>query len=881
MKFTSTFLRAKFLQYFSDNGHKIVKSSPLIPQNDPSLLFVNAGMVQFKNIFTQKETSSYKTATTSQKCVRAGGKHNDLENVGQTARHHTFFEMLGNFSFGDYFKEEAITLAYNLLVKELGLDKERLKVSIFAGDDKVPADEEAFLIWRDKIGIEEKNIMRLGRSDNFWQMGDTGPCGPCTEIYYDRGNIPAGFGNNNEDDRLIEIWNLVFMQYEQMPDGSLNKLPAPCVDTGMGLERLACVINNLASNYDTDLFLPLLKEIEQVSHKTYNKSNSSNDMSMRVIADHARATAFLMADGLSPSNEGRGYVLRRIMRRAIRHGEMLGLTKAFFHTICLKVIEVMQIAYPELSQAKTLIEKLVSQEEETFRKTLSKGIELFKNHTQKLSSGQSLSGAVVFKLYETYGFPPDLTQDLAKEHNLHINWQEFEEEKKIHESKSGSSLGLKSDENIFSKLKNHQKTSFLEDKFTCLSKILGLLDQNYQEVKELNSNEKGFVILNQTVFYAESGGQVGDTGFMSDKNTHLAVSDTKKAQDVHVHEVQILKGSIKTGQTIEAAINLERRMAIKRNHSATHLLHSALRIVLGTHVTQKGSLVDEDRLRFDFSHFSALTKEEIEKVENLVNSWILLNEQAQVSQMPLELAYKQGALALFGEKYQDEVRVLKMGSHSTELCGGTHCHSTGDIGSFFINSEAPLAQGVRRIEAITGLKASMHHRHSEQILKQLASIFGVSKEDLLDKSQNLIQELKNTSKSLQAYNTDSLKDKAHEACLKAIKIKDFNLVTQNISFINEAKDLLTYADLIRDKIITGAALLACKLADDKCLILLALTKNIKNINAGQVISQIAPIIGGKGGGRADIAQAGGKEINNIEKALLEGQNIIENIISRE
>lgn len=872
MKFTSIFLRQAFLDYFAKHNHTLVKSSPLIPNNDPSLLFVNAGMVQFKNIFTQKEIASYKTATSSQKCVRAGGKHNDLENVGQTARHHTFFEMLGNFSFGDYFKEQAIVLAYNFLTKELGLDKNRLRVSVFAGDEQVPHDEEAFLIWRDKIGIDEKNILKLGRSDNFWQMGDTGPCGPCSEIYYDRGNLPAGFGNESDDDRIVEIWNLVFMQYEQMPDKTLKKLPSACVDTGMGLERLACVINNLSSNYDTDLFLPLLDEIKTIAHKNYNKSTSQDDMSMRVIADHARATAFLMADGLQPTNENRGYVLRRIMRRAIRHGEMLGIHKPFFHKICLKVIENMHSVYPELLQAKSLIEKLTMQEEENFRKTLSKGIELFNNFLSN-SDQKTLSGALVFKLYETYGFPPDLTQDLAKEKNLVINWQEFEEEKQLHESKSGSSLGIKADEG-FTNLP-HEKTVFLEESNNSSSKIIALFNEQKMPTNILSSKEKGFIILEKTPFYGESGGQVGDTGKIYDEHNLAVVTDTKKYQNIHIHCVEITKGQVTLNQIITAQIDQEKRAEIKRNHSATHLLHSALRNILGEHVTQKGSLVDSERLRFDFSHFAALSNEEIQKVENLVNSWILSNEKATVSLMSLEEAYKKGALALFGEKYQQQVRVLQMGSHSTELCGGTHCHNTGDIGSFFIVSESPLAQGVRRIEAITGEKAVNYARSNELILKNINTLLGCNKESIISQVKSLQEEIKNNKKIIESFNKDLFKQKASEACNNSQLIKNIKLVTQKINFIKDTKDILFYADLIRDKLVSGIVILGCEISSDKCLLLVAITKDLTtSFNAGSIVSAIAPLIGGKGGGRADIAQAGGKESHNLDKALQEAVKII-------
>lgn len=881
MKITSDKLRTMFLNFFKKHGHEVVASSPLIPMDDPTLLFTNAGMVQFKNVFTQKETRPYKKACSSQKCVRAGGKHNDLENVGQTARHHTFFEMLGNFSFGDYFKEEAIKRAFEFLTKEVGLEKERLVVSVFEGDDAVPADEESYKIWRDIIGIDEKKILRLGRSDNFWQMGDTGPCGPCTEIYYDRKNIKAGFGSQGDDAQIVEIWNLVFMQYERFDDGTLKKLPAPCVDTGMGLERLTCVTNDLASNYETDLFVPLIEKIQSISNKKYSFSDSLDDMSMRVIADHSRATAFLMADGLSPSNEGRGYVLRRIMRRAIRFGAKIGLEKPFFHEVCSKVCDVMSSVYPELSAARSLIERQTLQEEETFRKTLSKGIELFHNATAHLQSKGTLSGSTVFKLYETYGFPPDLTEDLANEKSLQIDWKTFEEEKKAHEEKSAGSLGIKVNDEIFLQLKEkYGTTSFFEDKEEIDVKIIALIKDG-KAVESIGLDDECFALFNQTNFYGESGGQVGDLGTIISKDFEAKVTDTQKINGVNVHRIKVVKGQVKIGQTATAKIDYQRRQAIKRNHSATHLLHSALRTVLGSHVTQKGSLVEPNRLRFDFSHFASLTQAELDKVEHLVNSWILANEEAKVSIMPIHEAKNSGALALFGEKYEDNVRVLKMGTHSTELCGGTHCHRTGDIGGFVITSESPLAQGVRRIEAITGFETINFYHQSEKILKDLVNIFGVNKESLQQRSLQLVEEIKKHQKESQKINADNLKNKAHLIADKAEKIFGYNFVSQLVDFTNDSKELLSYADFIRDKIKSGIVLLGVKSDEDKCLILLALSKDlVGKLHAGNVIAKIAPIIGGKGGGRPDIAQAGGKETKLLAKALEEGKNIIEEFLKQ-
>lgn len=874
MNIPSNELRARFLEFFKRHGHTIEKSAPLIPADDPTLLFVNAGMVQFKNVFTKKETRPYKKAATSQKCVRAGGKHNDLENVGQTARHHTFFEMLGNFSFGDYFKEEAIRLAWRFLTEEIGLDKSRLSVSVFAGDSQIPADTEAEDIWHTKIGLAKEKIKRLGRADNFWQMGDTGPCGPCTEIHYDRSGVTIGFGGNNPDDQNIEIWNLVFMQYEMLADGSLKPLPAPCVDTGMGLERLACVVNGLASNYDTDLLQPLVKKAAQLSHKTYQASDLAPDMAMRVIADHARATAFLIADGLFPGNEGRGYVLRRFMRRAIRHGaHHLGLTEPFFHLVCLEVIAIMGDAYPELKDVRALIEKVVMQEEENFRKTLDRGLILFASQTKDLKGGENLSGEVVFRLYETYGFPPDLVEDLAKEKGLLIDWSRFDAAKKEHEEKSAQGLGLKGVDDVFLQLKEKIPTTEFIDQATLADiTVLALLKDN-QEVTQLQAGESGIMVCNKTPFYGESGGQIGDIGQLVGPAIKITVTDTKKVGGLHIHLITVEQGLIKPHQALTATVDWARRQSIRRNHSATHLLHSALRMVLGTHVTQKGSLVAPDRLRFDFSHFEALTKDELARVEDLVNEWILANEEATVHTMTIDEAKAHGALALFGEKYDHVVRVLDMGSHSIELCGGTHCHRTGDIGSFRITSEGPLAQGIRRLEAITAEACVKSSRQSEQLLKDLGQKLGVKIDDLPLRVEQLLTQLKEAERARKSQATSSIKDLADKAVAQAQRVGSITLVSELVSFA-DAELLRTYADMIRDRLQHGVVALGQKLADDKCVILVAATKDISHLHAGKIVAEAALAIGGKGGGRPDFAQAGGTNSQGLMSALKKISEII-------
>jgi alanyl-tRNA synthetase len=870
-------LRASFLDFFKKNQHHIEKSAPLIPYDDPSLLFVNAGMVPFKNVFTKKEERPYKRAASSQKCVRAGGKHNDLENVGQTARHHTFFEMLGNFSFGDYFKEEAITLAWRFLTEVVKLDKSRLSVTIFAGDDQVPADEEAARIWHEKIGLAKDKIKRLGRADNFWQMGDSGPCGPSTEIHFDRGDAKVGFGGQEEEgDRNIEVWNLVFMQYEMGLDQSLKALPAPCVDTGMGLERLACVVNNYASNYDSDLLRPLIDCAAALSKKSYLASSSADDMAMRVIADHARATAFLIADGLFPSNEGRGYVLRRIMRRAIRHGSHLGLKDLFFHEICLKVASIMGEIYPELQEAQALIEKVVMQEEVGFRKTLDRGLHLFAEKTAELKKGDLLGGELVFRLYETYGFPKDLTEDLAKERGILINWQDFSAAEKEHELRSSSALGLKGiDDTITELRKRLSPTEFVNKEKLSAMKVIALLE-NQSEVEELSTLKKGVVIFDKSPFYGESGGQVGDTGFVSAKGLRLRVVDCKKLLGLHLHHVEVLEGSLRREAHVEAEVDWSRRKAIMRNHSATHLLHAALRNILGSHVTQKGSLVAPDRLRFDFAHFSAMTKEEINAIEDMVNAWILANEEVHTKIMTQEEARAYGALALFGEKYENTVRVIDMGSHSTELCGGSHCQRTGDVGAFKIISEGPLAQGIRRIEAITGLGFIDFARSQENILKNLSLTLQVKADDISTRIDALIAHNKELEKAAKSKSIDKQKERVSLALKNAHKIGAVTVIAEIAEHVEDAEELKNYADLLRSHMTSGLVILGLKRAQDNCLLLLASTKDLlQKIHLGKIVAQLAPIIGGKGGGRPDFAQAGGTNAAQLEEALKKAQELLE------
>lgn len=846
-------IRQKFLEFFKSKGHEVVASSPLLPHDDPTLLFVNAGMVQFKDVFTGKEKRSYKKATSSQKCVRAGGKHNDLENVGRTARHHTFFEMLGNFSFGDYFKQNACAYAWEFLTEVLKMDPAKLTITVFGGEGSLPADTEAEEIWQ-KIGVPASQISRKGAADNFWSMGDTGPCGPCTEIHYDRGE------GEDEGDRMMEFWNLVFMQYERKAYGTLIPLPAPSVDTGMGLERICTILNHHQSNYDTDLLKPLVEACAQKSHKQYTGSDLEDDVSMRVIADHSRATSFLIADGILPSNEGRGYVLRRIMRRAIRHGARLGFDKPFFYEICDLVVKQYESVYPELSQAKALIHKVVLQEEESFRRTLGRGLELFNQAITHLKSGDSLDGSVVFKLYETYGFPADLTEVLAEEKKLNIDWIAFEKAQKAHEKASTSELGLAGIADIYKELADQFGPTQFEDQPEALVEVIAVLE--------------GEVLLKSSPFYAESGGQVGDTGLLVNKQSKIQVVDTKKIAGLHVHRMKVLSGSLSVGDLFDAQVDWQRRQQIRRHHSVTHLLHAALRERFGDHLTQKGSLVSPDRLRFDFSHFEAISPEQLTQIENQVNAWILENKAAHIEIMSLDNAKQKGAMALFGEKYGNQVRVVEIGTHSTELCGGTHVSATGDIGAFRIISEGPLAAGVRRIEAIAGEAALSYSQREHAMLSELSRSLNVPTGNLTERVSTLQTELKDLRKQLEQLQSKESSHKASLLVSKARTIDGVQVISEKLDNL-DPKLLQTYADELRNHLKSGLVVLGLQTGPDKCSLLVALTPDlVGRLHAGKIVGQLAEIVGGKGGGRPDFAQAGGTIPAKLEEALLQVEFLI-------
>lgn len=848
-------IRSAFLSYFAENGHTIVPSSSLVPGNDPTLLFTNAGMVQFKDVFLGDEPRHYSRATTSQRCVRAGGKHNDLENVGYTARHHTFFEMLGNFSFGDYFKRDAIRFAWGFLTECLGLPAERLWVTVHT------SDQEAEDIWIREMGIDPTRFSRLGDKDNFWTMGDTGPCGPCSEIFYDHGPQVAGGppGSPDDDlDRYIEIWNLVFMQYEQAADGTRSPLPRPSVDTGMGLERIAAVMQGVHSNYEIDLFRALLTAAMNVTGTTDTASKS-----LRVIADHIRSCAFLICDGVLPSNEGRGYVLRRIVRRAIRHGHKLGCEKPFFHRLVHALVAEMGEAYPELRDAEDRIVAALKQEEAQFAKTLDQGIRVLDEAVSELAD-RTLPGALIFKLYDTHGFPVDLTNDIARERDLIMDMPGFEAAMAEQRAKSRQASQFSADGQV--RLDLEGATEFLG--YTHLesgAQVLALVREG-QQVEHLEAGQQGIVILNQTPFYAESGGQQGDSGQLTSGSGAFLVETTQKLGSHFAHEGRLQMGHLAVGDTLTARVEGPRRHATALNHSATHLLHAALRQVLGTHVTQKGSLVTHDRTRFDFSHQGPVTSLEIAAIEALVNGEIRKNVEVRTQVMAIEDAKAAGAMALFGEKYADEVRVLTMGSFSIELCGGTHVSRTGDIGLFKVVSEGGVASGVRRIEAVTGEGALDHLAEMENWLREAAVRLKATPESLLSKVDQTLEKLKGQERELEQLRMKVATQAGGDLLDHAIDVCGVRLLSTTLEGA-DPKTLRDTLDRIKQRLGTGVIVLAT-VRDDKVNLIAGVTDDLTaQVKAGDLIGFVASQVGGKGGGRADMAQAGGTNPASLPAAL--------------
>jgi len=859
---TSNELRQKFLNYFNDRDHEIVESSPLVPDNDATLLFTNAGMVQFKDVFLGNEKRSYNRAVTSQRCLRAGGKHNDLENVGYTARHHTFFEMLGNFSFGDYFKETAIIQAWDFLTNTLELPKEKLWVTVFEEDD------EAADIWLNEVKVDPERFSRMGEKDNFWSMGDTGPCGPCSEIFYDHGaDIEGGPpGSADEDgDRFIEIWNLVFMQFDRSENGDMTPLPKPSVDTGMGLERLAAVMQSVHSNYEIDLFDNLIQSTAKILDL---KSSSSS--SLNVIVDHIRACSFLIVDGVIPGNEGRSYVLRRIMRRAIRHGKKLKINEPFFYKLLEPLAKEMGEAYPALLSQKEQIEDIIKQEEIRFSITLDQGIEILEEAI-KVMKNDILPGDIVFKLYDTYGFPVDLTNDIARERNFTIDHKGFEK-------------NMASQRDRARKANKFSKTADNDLKVNTISKFIGY-DQikNVAQIKELffegntikslANGQEGFVVTDVTPFYAESGGQVGDTGTIESKDAIFRVKDTQKQNNSIIHHGILEKGKLEIDKKVTMTIDDKKRLKIAANHSATHLMHAALRNILGKHVTQKGSLVDADRLRFDFSHNQPLSSEEISLIEEQVNSEIRKNSAAKIDLMAYEEAIESGAMALFGEKYEDEVRVLNFDEYSIELCGGTHVNRTGDIGLFKIISESGVASGIRRIEALTAEAAEKWLSTYKSNVEEVAALLKSSNDKIFTKVEQLLVKNKALEKELIESRQKMFSSSSEDISEKVTKIKDTSILIQRLEGFS-ANDLRVSIDRYKNKL-ENAIIVLGVVEKGKAKIAIGVTKhNTDLIHAGDLIKTVAEIVGGKGGGRPDFAQAGGPEAEKLDQALEHAKEFI-------
>ena len=860
-------IRQKFLDFYASREHTIEPSSSLVPHNDKTLLFVNAGMVPFKDVFSGLEKRPYKRAVSCQRCVRAGGKHNDLENVGYTARHHTFFEMLGNFSFGDYFKREAIQYAWEFLTVELGLPKEKLWVSVFEEDD------EAEAIWVNEIGFPKNRISRCGAKDNFWQMGDTGPCGPSSEIFYDHGEDIAGGppGHADEDgDRYIEIWNLVFTQYDKQEDGYLKPLDAPCVDTGMGLERLAAVLQHKNNNYDTDVFQSLVKSI--VSLTPVNSGIKPNNASVRVIADHIRSTAFMIVDGVIPSNEGRGYVLRRIIRRAIRHGHKIGMTKIFFYRLAPVLALEFKEAYPELKKSLANVEKVLKREEQRFAQTLDQGMGILEEAIANLTNGK-IDGETVFKLYDTYGFPADLTADVARERDLSIDMNGFEVEMTKQRDRARQAGDFKSTQKG---VDITDTTNFLGyDQLENTSSVQALIKEG-ELVESVEAGDHAIIILSESSFYGESGGQVGDSGILSQNNTQFDVSNTQKQKTgAFEHHGMVSSGVIKVGDVLEAKVDARKRKRIARNHSATHLLHAALRSVLGETVTQKGSLVDSDKLRFDFSHDEVISKADLDKIEAMVNRRILGNSVVHTDVTDIETAKKKGAMALFGEKYGDTVRVLSMGKNdfSVELCGGTHVNQLGDIGLFRIVSEGGIAAGVRRIEAMTGYDAYQFDKQIENNLSAIAQMTKSNNAQAVEKVAQLVKQQKELEKQIATFQKQLASNQGDDIAGQAIDIDGVKLLSTIVEGVN-GKDLRDIADKLKDKLGSAVVVLAV-VSGDKISLVAGVTKDLTDkYQAGKILNHVAQQVGGKGGGRPDMAQGGGTQPENLTEALASVKDLL-------
>lgn len=868
---TGNEVREKFLSFFESKGHNRVASSSLVPHNDPTLLFTNAGMNQFKDIFLGFEQPKFKRATTSQKCVRAGGKHNDLDTVGRTARHHTFFEMLGNFSFGDYFKRDAIKYAWEFLTEELKLPKEQLYVTIYFDD------EEAFQLWQEETDVPVERIIRLGEKDNFWQMGDTGPCGPCSEIMIDRGekhtcDAPECFIGKCDCDRYLEIWNLVFMQYNRDDSGVMSPLPKPSIDTGMGLERITSVLQGADSNYETDLMVPLIKAVENLAGQAYQQGEPG--FPFRVIADHVRACTFLITDGVLPSNEGRGYVLRRILRRAVRFGKVLEINRPFMHEIVPVVVELMGGAYPELQEKQEYVQEVIKLEEERFHLTLNEGVKLLEEMIAnlKVQGKQVLSGADAFTLYDTYGFPIDLTEDMAEENQITVDKAGFEEamaEQRRRARGARHAGGTSEAQELYAQLgQKLGPTQFVGYQHNQATANVQALIADGIQVELAEEGDEVEIVLNETPFYGESGGQEGDSGTLTNDRVIVEIVGTRKAfNNVIVHSGRVKSGSIQAGDLINAQIDTQRRQATKRNHTATHLLHKALKQVLGEHVNQAGSLVNPERLRFDFNHLHPVTEAELVQVEELVNNQIMRALALDIAEMSIDEAKQKGATALFGEKYGDVVRVVEIGDYSMELCGGTHVSNSGNIGLFKIISESGIGAGLRRIEAVTGTGALAYWKEQNQMLQQVAATLKVAPAEVLRKSEALMEQLKTTEREVATLQGQLAKYEAHDILEQVTEIHGVKVLAAKVSAA-DMDALRNMGDMLRDKLGSGVVVLGST-ADDKVNFVAMVTKDVvaKGAHAGNLVKEVAKVAGGGGGGRPDMAQAGGKDPNKLIEAL--------------
>ena len=863
-------LRKLFINFFSRHGHKVVPSSSLVPKNDPTLLFTNAGMVQFKGVFLGEDLRDYKRAVTSQKCVRAGGKHNDLENVGHTARHHTFFEMLGNFSFGDYFKKEAIEYAWEFLTTVVNLPADKLWVTVYKDDD------EAFELWRTVVGIPADRIVRLGEKDNFWSMGDTGPCGPCSEILIDQGPELScgkpGCAVGCDCDRYLEIWNLVFMQYNRDETGKLTPLPKPSIDTGMGLERLSAVVQKVRSNFETDLFQSIIKEVAALAGVPYHKDKQA-DISYQVIADHLRAMTFLICDGVLPSNEGRGYVLRRILRRASRYAKLIGINKPILYKLTGVVVDEMREAYPELVDSRDHVAKVVLLEEERFATTLDSGLALLNESVAKLkASGQVMvPGDVLFRLYDTFGFPLDLVADMARDMNLELDEEGYRRAMQEQREKARAAWAGSGEEKI-KPIYKEVSAGIKRPIFTGYGVLEGTAEvlaiiKGDKQVAEAHDGDEVEIILDQTPFYAESGGQVGDRGEFLGEASKFEVTDTiKPVQDLLVHKGKIKKGTFKLGDAVLAKVETDNRADIARHHTVTHILHATLRSVLGEHVKQAGSLVSPERLRFDFTHYTALTEREKERIEELVNERIIENHPVDTTVMDIDQAIAAGAMALFDEKYGDKVRVVTVKDVSKELCGGTHTRASGDIGMFKIVSEAGIAAGVRRIEALAGRRAYQEVKHEEKSLQEIAQLLKVSDSDIVGRVEKLVAQLRDSEKELERMKHKLQSSQAGDVIGEATEIQGVKVLVKRADGMG-SKDLREFGDKLRDKLGSGILALG-SVKDGKVSLIVMVSKDLtQRFHAGNIIKHMAPILGGTGGGKADLAQSGGKDPGKLDAAL--------------